>query len=81
MESLSPYPSVDMNCSWIYFLFLLNAIVFKDMDGSLSNIVTFVTVIPDDSDGKEYAGDWGFIPRSGRTPREENDNPLQYSCL
>ena len=51
------------------------------MDGSLCNIVTFVTVIPDDSDGKEYAGDWGFIPRSGRTPREENDNPLQYSCL
>lgn len=42
MESLSPYPSVDMNCSWIYFLFLLNAIVFKDMDGSLCNIVTFV---------------------------------------
>ena len=27
------------------------------------------------------AGDMGSIPRSGRTPGERNDNPLQYSCL
>ena len=25
--------------------------------------------------------DMGSIPRSGRFPRVENDNPLQYSCL
>ena len=24
---------------------------------------------------------WGSIPRSGRSPGEENGNPLQYSCL
>jgi len=24
---------------------------------------------------------WGSIPGSGRSPREENGNPLQYSCL
>ena len=25
--------------------------------------------------------DTGSIPRSGRSPRIENDNPLQYFCL
>ena len=36
------------------------------------------------SDGKESAcsaGDPGLIPRSGRSPGEENSNPLQYCCL
>ena len=36
------------------------------------------------SDGKESAcnaGDLGAIPESGRCPGEENDYPLQYSCL
>ena len=35
-------------------------------------------------DGKESTcneGDQGLIPRSGRSPREENGNSLQYSCL
>jgi hypothetical protein len=27
------------------------------------------------------AGDMGLIPGSGRSPREGNGNPLQYSCL
>ena len=27
------------------------------------------------------AGDTGLIPESGRSPGEENGNPLQYSCL
>ena len=27
------------------------------------------------------AGDMGSIPGSGGSPGEENDNPLQYSCL
>ena len=26
-------------------------------------------------------GDMGLIPGSGRSPGEENGNPLQYSCL
>ena len=26
-------------------------------------------------------GDAGLIPGSGRSPGEENGNPLQYSCL
>jgi len=40
--------------------------------------------IPDDSNGKEsacYAGDTGDLsPRLERSTREENGNPLQYSC-
>ena len=36
------------------------------------------------SDGKESAcnaEDTGSIPGSGRSPGEENGNPLQHSCL
>ena len=39
---------------------------------------------PPGSDGKEPAcnsGDLALIPGWGRTPGEENGNPLQYSCL
>ena len=39
---------------------------------------------PGDSDGKEFpcnAGDLGSIPRMGRSLREENGYPLQYSGL
>ena len=39
---------------------------------------------PRGSDGEESAcnaGDLGFIPGSGRSPGEGDDNPLQYSCL
>ena len=39
---------------------------------------------PSGSDGKESAcdtGDPGSIPGSGRSPREGNGYPLQYSCL
>ena len=27
------------------------------------------------------AGDRSSIPESGRSPGEENENPLQYSCI
>ena len=40
--------------------------------------------LPGGSDRKEFpynAGDLGSIPGSGRSPREGNDNPVQYSCL
>ena len=39
---------------------------------------------PGGSDGKASAyneGDPGSIPGLGRSPREGNGNPLQYSCL
>ena len=34
-----------------------------------------------DEESSCNAGDLGSIPGSGRSPREENGNPLQYSCL
>jgi len=35
-----------------------------------------------DSKASVYnAGDLGSIPGSGRSPGEENGNPLQYYCL
>ena len=40
--------------------------------------------LPGGSDGKESAcgvGDVGSIPGSGRSPREGNGYPFQYSCL
>ena len=39
---------------------------------------------PGSPGGKESAfnaGDPGSIPRSGKSPGEENGYPLQYSCL
>ena len=39
---------------------------------------------PGVSDGKASAysvGDLGSLPGLGRSPGEENGNPLQYSCL
>ena len=42
------------------------------------------TGFPGGSDGKESAcnaGDLGSIPGLGRSPREGNGNPLQYTCL
>ena len=39
---------------------------------------------PSFSDGKESTcnwGDLGSIPGLGRSPGEENGNPLQYCCL
>ena len=39
---------------------------------------------PCGSDGKKSAynkGDLSLIPGSGKSPEEENGNPLQYSCL
>ena len=41
-------------------------------------------ILPRGSYGKASAcnaGDLGWIPGSGRSPREGNGNPLQHSCL
>ena len=45
---------------------------------------SWVKGFPGGSDGKESAcnaGDQGSISGLGRSPGEENGNPLQYSCL
>ena len=55
--------------------------VFKN---KITCLVTVLLSFPGGSDGKASAcnvGDPGSIPGLGRSPREESDNPLQYSCL
>ena len=51
---------------------------------SLSNTDQHTQGLPQWLSGKEStcnAGDTGLIPGSGRSPRREHSNPLQYSCL
>ena len=51
-------------------------------DGGIK--IRLLQAFPGGSDGKESAcnaGDLDSVPASGRSPGEENGNPLQYSCL
>ena len=51
---------------------------------SINYIAYLKKDFPGDSDGKASAysaGDLGSISGSGRSPGEENGNPLQLSCL
>ena len=58
-------------------------VLFKECLESALNM----SGLPGDSDGekpeevKNYAGDPGSIPGSGRSPGEEKGSPLPYSCL
>ena len=50
----------------------------------ISHVYTYIWCFLGGSDGKESAcngGDPGSIPGLGRSPRERNGYPLQYSCL
>ena len=58
-------------CGFVFFFFFLDDLLW-------------VEGFPAVSDSKEFAcnvGDLGLIPGLGRTPGEEQGNPLQYSCL
>ena len=62
---------------------LLKKLVVED-DGRLIIIANNSGGFRGGSDSKVSvcnAGDLGSIPGLGRSPGEENDNPLQYSCL
>ena len=59
-------------------------LLLKIPKSSLRGVSGPLLGFPDGSDGKAStcnAGDQGLIPGSGRSPREGNGNPLQYSCL
>ena len=50
----------------------------------MEGLIMIMEGCPGGSDSKASAynaGDLGSIPVSGRSPREGNGNPLQYSCL
>ena len=56
----------------------------RKKEGGKEGTCVFALPFPGGSDGKESAcnaGDRGSIPGLGRSPGEENGNPLQYFCL
>ena len=49
-----------------------------------TDLFLYCSIVPGGSEVKASAcnaGDLGSIPGLGRSPGEENGNPLQYSCL
>ena len=60
------------------------ALVVKNLPANARDIRDVGSIFPGGSDGKEFAcsaGDLSLIPGLGRSPREANGNPLQYSSL
>ena len=60
------------------------AILYQTQDSDMLVIYRFSRFYPGGSDGKVSAckeGDQSLIPGLGRSPREGNGNPLQYSCV
>ena len=49
--------------------------------GGLGRTVSLCPQACESGEPASNAGDMGSIPGSGRSPREGNGNPLQYSCL
>ena len=64
------YIYINYNFLKCYIMYTLIYVIYRGFPGG--------------SEGNESAcneGDPGSIPGSGRSPGEENGNPLQYSCL
>ena len=60
---------------WALYFWLRGLVGNKTYDGSVNK------ESPAMQESACNAEDPGSIPGSGRSPRDENDNPLQYSCL
>ena len=59
-------------------------LILEDPFRSLKSAAIVPLGFPGGSEGRESAcsaGDLGLIPRSGRSPGEDNDCPIQYFCL
>ena len=70
--------------SWDILIFIQYLLVVSDMKLSIKYTAINRRGFTGGSDGKESAcnaGDLGLIPGLGRSPGEENGNPLQYSWL
>ena len=65
-----PGPERDVTLNWVH---ILERICLKKGLGFPGHSV--IKNLP------ANAGDTGLIPVSGRSPREGNDKPIQYSCL
>ena len=73
----------DLRISASVVLFSDTSSVFRwGLESEFSLALCYREVFPGGSDGKVSAynvGDLGSIPESGRSPGEDNGNPLQYS--
>ena len=56
-------------------------ISLSDCMSELLDHCSMIMGFPGGSDDIESQGDLGSNPGLGRSPREGNGNPLQYSCL
>ena len=71
---------------FFFFFFVVVVLVFCLLVNFLLLVVAILLVkgFLDGSDGEESACNAGYLgltPGLGRSPRERNDNPIQYSCL
>ena len=58
--------------------------LYCSLCSEMLNTLGLISGFPGEAHGKEFAcnaEDPGLISGSGRSPGEENGNPLQYSCL
>ena len=81
MPAPSPEDKRHVYLPWLWFHSDLIQLMAENLSGVYTNLpIDF----PGGSYGKAFAysaGDLGSIPGSGRSPREGNGDPLQYSCL
>ena len=79
------WPRVSSNAGiYIFFFFTIWAIIEAPIKLIKVSIWSDKDCVPGGSDGKESVwnvGDLGSIPGLGKSPRERNGYPLQYSCL
>ena len=62
-------------CQNMFFFFFFFSLIMVKIDNKTSLVAQTVKV------SAYNEGDPGSIPGSGRSPAEENGNPLQYFCL
>ena len=78
---------ISPGCSLEGLMLKLKLQYFGHLMGQTDSFEKALMELPWWLSGKEFAcnagasGDPGLIPGSGRSPGEENNNPLQYSCL
>ena len=89
-HQLTRVPVSPYSCQYFYFLllffFLLLLVFFLLLVIFLLLVLVILLVkcFLSGSNGEESACNAGYLgltPRLGRSPRERNDNPNQYSCL
>ena len=72
-------PDYNLNCVFIKSMSIHPVTIYHDLHYSWGFLNGSVMKNPPAMQGA--TGDVGSIPGLGRSPREGNGNPIQYSCL